>query len=164
MNLIKISLLILIIIGVILIFNRRKRLNELKKIQGKCHQLTKDALTVAVENVETNIEFLDKKTKVLDEAVISDVWGQDIMVFEYKINLNSKKEIGLNSINNLKNEIERQFEKYARKNNLVSSSRKGPFVISDIWQMNDNIHLDIAYIMNEATINYIEDINKVEKK
>ncbi|KRM19063.1 hypothetical protein FC40_GL000852 [Ligilactobacillus hayakitensis DSM 18933 = JCM 14209] len=146
-----------------MIYNRKKRINKLKEIQQKCHHLTKDALRVAIGNIEDKFDFLDEKTKVMDEAVISDVWGQEIMVFEYKVCLNSKNEITLNNISRFKKEVEKQLEEYVKQKELTNSSNKEPFVISDIWQMNDNIHLDIAYIMNDATINYLEDINKVEK-
>lgn len=38
-----------------------------------------------------------------------------------------------------------------------------PFIITDWWKYEGILHIDIAYLINEATVEYIKDLEKLNQ-
>lgn len=45
----------------------------------------------------------------------------------------------------------------------VKAVISGPaFVVSDIWVYEERLHVDVAYLMNESTVEYLKDLKKID--
>ena len=65
-------------------------------------------------------------------------------------------------LNALKELLEKKLFDYAKQKKIQNITNKPPFIVSDIWQLENILHIDVAYIMNEATYKYLNDIEKLE--
>ena len=104
-------------------------------------------------------EFINN---IRDIAVVSDVWGKDVMVFEYSVELIQNQKFSSEKLNALKELLEKKLFDYAKQKKIQNMANKPPFIVSDIWQLENILHIDVAYIMNEATYKYLNDIEKLE--
>ena len=42
-------------------------------------------------------------------------------------------------------------------------NKENPFVVSDIWVKDDILHIDVSYLVNKATVEYVNDMNTLEQ-
>ena len=140
-----------VIIGTLaLILQRYRRKKALKLIQLDSQNLT----DVAMEESLTNLKLLNES--LADSVLISDVWGKGVMAFEYQLEV---KNLTKADLNGLKNRLEQQLAVQGIK----GYQQNRAFVVSDIWVKDDILHIDVSYLVNKATVEYVNDMNTLEQ-
>ena len=151
------AIVFIVIIVVIQYYIKNK---ELKRLQARSRKLTDDAMDKSMNEIDLEWFNQNNHKNVRDIAVVSDVWGKDVMVFEYSVELTQK--FSSEKLNALKELLEKKLFNYAKQKKIQNMANKPPFIVSDIWQLENILHIDVAYIMNEATYKYLNDIEKLE--
>lgn len=134
----------------------------IKRLQARSRKLTDDAMDKSMNEIDLEWFNQNNHKNVRDIAVVSDVWGKDVMVFEYSVELTQNQKFSSEKLNALKELLEKKLFNYAKQKKIQNMANKPPFIVSDIWQLENILHIDVAYIMNEATYKYLNDIEKLE--
>lgn len=153
------AIVFIVIIVVIQYYIKNK---ELKRLQARSRKLTDDAMDKSMNEIDLEWFNQNNHKNVRDIAVVSDVWGKDVMVFEYSVELTQNQKFSSEKLNALKELLEKKLFNYAKQEKIQNMANKPPFIVSDIWQLENILHIDVAYIMNEATYKYLNDIEKLE--
>ncbi|MYZ64185.1 hypothetical protein FYL09_03385 [Lactobacillus salivarius] len=153
------AIVFIVIIAVIQYYIKNK---ELKRLQARSRKLTDDAMDKSMNEIDLEWFNQNNHKNVRDIAVVSDVWGKDVMVFEYSVELTQNQKFSSEKLNALKELLEKKLFNYAKQKKIQNMANKPPFIVSDIWQLENILHIDVAYIMNEATYKYLNDIEKLE--
>lgn len=153
------AIVFIVIIVVIQYYIKNK---ELKRLQARSRKLTDDAMDKSMNGIDLEWFNQNNHKNVRDIAVVSDVWGKDVMVFEYSVELTQNQKFSSEKLNALKELLEKKLFNYAKQKKIQNMANKPPFIVSDIWQLENILHIDVAYIMNEATYKYLNDIEKLE--
>lgn len=153
------AIVFIVIIVVIQYYIKNK---ELKRLQTRSRKLTDDAMDKSMNEIDLEWFNQNNHKNVRDIAVVSDVWGKDVMVFEYSVELTQNQKFSSEKLNALKELLEKKLFNYAKQKKIQNMANKPPFIVSDIWQLENILHIDVAYIMNEATYKYLNDIEKLE--
>lgn len=153
------AIVFIVIIVVIQYYIKNK---ELKRLQARSRKLTDDAMDKSMNEIDLEWFNQNNHKNVRDIAVVSDVWGKDVMVFEYSVELTQNQKFSSEKLNALKELLEKKLFDYAKQKKIQNTANKPPFIVSDIWQLENILHIDVAYIMNEATYKYLNDIEKLE--
>lgn len=153
------AIVFIVIIVVIQYYIKNK---ELKRLQARSRKLTDDAMDKSMNEIDLEWFNQNNHKNVRDIAVVSDVWGKDVMVFEYSVELTQNQKFSGEKLNALKELLEKKLFNYAKQKKIQNMANKPPFIVSDIWQLENILHIDVAYIMNEATYKYLNDIEKLE--
>ena len=153
------AIVFIVIIVVIQYYIKNK---ELKRLQARSRKLTDDAMDKSMNEIDLEWFNQNNHKNVRDIAVVSDVWGKDVMVFEYSVELTQNQKFSSEKLNALKELLEKKLFNYAKQKKIHNMANKPPFIVSDIWQLENILHIDVAYIMNEATYKYLNDIEKLE--
>lgn len=92
-----------------------------------------------------------------ESQLVTDVWGKGVLAFEYT--LKAKKVTELNA-----KDIELALNAYAKEKHLdYLPSAPKTFVVTDWWTYEQMLHVDVAYIYNEATREYVMDLHKLNQ-
>ncbi|MSE05297.1 hypothetical protein GKC34_05550, partial [Lactobacillus salivarius] len=142
------AIVFIVIIVVIQYYIKNK---ELKRLQARSRKLTDDAMDKSMNEIDLEWFNQNNHKNVRDIAVVSDVWGKDVMVFEYSVELTQNQKFSSEKLNALKELLEKKLFNYAKQKKIQNMANKPPFIVSDIWQLENILHIDVAYIMNEAT-------------
>lgn len=153
------AIVFIVIIVVIQYYIKNK---ELKRLQARSRKLTDDAMDKSMNEIDLEWFNQNNHKNVRDIAVVSDVWGKDVMVFEYSVELTQNQKFSSEKLNALKELLEKKLFNYAKQKKIQNMANKPSFIVSDIWQLENILHIDVAYIMNEATYKYLNDIEKLE--
>lgn len=95
----------------------------------------------------------------LSSEIVADVWGRGVLAFEFhfipeKYNL-TKEELNRKT-------LEKQLSDYAKQNNIEAYDESDiVFKVTDWWKYEDVLHIDVAYVLNEATREYIADLQRL---
>lgn len=90
---------------------------------------------------------------------VADVWGRGVMAFEYILPVQDVVNDDLPLIKELLN---RELTKYGYYSDVDRVAKaKTPFLVTDAWLYEQTLHLDIAYLMNDATYEYVHDLKKL---
>ena len=152
--------IVFIVISVVIHYYIKNK--ELKRLQARSRKLTDDAMDKSMNEIDLEWFNQNNHKNVRDIAVVSDVWGKDVMVFEYSVELTQNQKFSSEKLNALKELLEKKLFDYAKQKKIQNMANKPPFIVSDIWQLENILHIDVAYIMNEATYKYLNDIEKLE--
>lgn len=152
-------IIILIIIILVLIityasYKRTKKKRAIKIIQLNAKKIVDGSMA----DVEKNLRgtgIIDKSNNEIDGELVADVWGKLVLAFHYKM-----KVIKDVSIDELKNDINQELAIFAKENDIMWNNQPA-LVVSDIWQKDYELNVDIAYIKNDETLEYLDDLKKV---
>ncbi|RXT59209.1 hypothetical protein [Lacticaseibacillus chiayiensis] len=141
--------LLMVVVAILLVFRKRWRRN--KAIQILLHhsqQLTDQTMATALQTLDFHV------AKPLVSKPMTDIWGHGIMAFSYQLPLQTKT---------LKQQpLEQALQNAAEELDIASSDPAlPPFVITDFFVLDGQLHVDVAFITNEATIEYVRDVNRV---
>lgn len=103
----------------------------------------------------------DDQLEVKTSEQVADVWGKGVMAFEYTLPMDQlgdwKDKLDVTKLDQSLND-------YASNNGIVAvAGAEHAFVVSDWWTYEHLLHIDVAYVMNEATREYVTDLKKVAK-
>ena len=118
-------------------------------VQRRAQSIT-DQIVFDVLNDKLNIHDCDQQS-----TLVSDIWGKGVLSFEYNIGT-------VDSVPVTRDELERQLNQLAIERN-VDFFQKAPqsFKITDWWQGKKKFHMDVTYLMNEASYEYVQDLHKL---
>ena len=98
--------------------------------------------------------------KTLSSEIVADVWGKGVLAFEYHFESLTEQE---NEGRLTREQLAQQLTDYAKKHGISAQQTKfPPFVITDWWTYEQVLHIDVAYLTNEATIEYVEDLKRLK--
>lgn len=148
-------IIVVVIIGTLaFIFQRYRRKKALKLIQLDSQKLTDSVMEASLKNLKLLNESLAAS------ALISDVWGKGVMAFEYQLEV---KDLTNADLNGLKKQLEQQLAVQAKAQGIRGYQQNSAFVVSDIWLKDDILHIDVSYLVNKATVEYVNDMNTLEQ-
>lgn len=118
-------------------------------VQRRAQSIT-DQIVFDVLNDRLNIHDCDQQS-----TLVSDIWGKGVLSFEYNIGT-------VDSVPVTRDELERQLNQLAIERN-IDFFQKAPqaFKITDWWQGKKKFHMDVTYLMNEASYEYVQDLHKL---
>lgn len=152
-----IILIVIVLVGSYAI-RRRKRKRALLVAQSA----SRHDVTLAMAKVSDAL----KKQKVIltgqtdtTPKLVSDIWGRGVLAFEFSF---GKTDLQKNELESLRHWINEVVKKYAKDNNIQSRFEYPVFCVTDIWLYHEELHVDVANVINEPTREYIEDLHKVE--
>lgn len=145
---------ILIVLGIYEMIHRFMIKRAIRMVQHQAQVQTDRIVTSASNNLLGENRFGDSK-------LVADIWGKGVMSFEYELNLQK-----------MPSEIQEQMERQAFQEALNQCAHKQgilgfhgakePFLITDWWVFENVLHVDVTYIMNEATAEYVHDLHKLD--
>jgi hypothetical protein len=161
-NVLMIGIILVVIFVLLLGFfvhrSRQKRVQLM--LQRNAQQTTNQAVTVALvaltKQHPDQVSFSNQE--VAQSQVNSKIWGRGVLLFSFEIRLQQPTV----DLVTLKEQFETTLNRSAIEQGLVAASQQlQPFVISDSWQQAGQWHVDVAFTANQATVNYVRDMQKV---
>lgn len=113
----------------------------------------KETINVLDDFIHHLSENLDNTLKIVEKNNNSVVWGRNIYDYEYVLKYNnhfSEEYLRINI-----NSLIKTFNDSKKFNHDV--------VITDFFIRDNLIHIDLAYLLNSATYEYVLDMKKVDK-
>lgn len=93
-------------------------------------------------------------------TLVSDVWGKGVLSFEYDIEDHTEKKTEFSKLT--RQEIEDRINYLADQQQVDHiKDADQAFKITDWWQGKKHFHMDVTYLMNEASFEYVHDLRKL---
>lgn len=148
---------VLVIIGLIYYTIHRLLVNRATIILRNSARKTTDTAVRACLHQILNDDQLVVKTS----EQVADVWGKGVMAFEYSLPIEQLgKQADALSVSSLNQAL----NQYAKQEQILPvEGANRAFVVSDWWTYEHLLHIDVAFVMNEATKEYVRDLKKVAK-
>ena len=109
--------------------------------------------------VNDSLQTLLGWNRSLNSQLVADVWGKGVLAFEYHFDGDEKRDATLTP-----QSLNEQLAKYANDHQLTAVNTKfSVFKVTDWWQSEGVLHIDVAYILNEATAEYVADLKKLKQ-
>ena len=115
----------------------------------KGHNQTLKILNGLVNNLLEN-----QKNEIIEVHDLSNIWGRNIYAFEYVISKCQTDELNDELINQIKEAIN-EANQSKRFNHEV--------VLTDSFVRDNQVHVDLAYLLNAATYEYVLDMRQLNK-
>lgn len=155
-----ITILIGLILAIIIyeILRRQVLKRTALKIRRAGQRTVDEAMMAALKTLASAISFQEVRGS-LHSVPVANVWGRGVMAFEYVLETPGMTTDDLPEVRRLFNN---QFQSYAAKHQLTAFQDAGPvFRVTDAWLRTGQLHVDVAYLMNEATLEYLEDLRRL---
>lgn len=151
MRLFMIILVSAIIVIAIYFLIHRSMINRATMMLHKQAKTTTDeAMAYALK------QLMDRLPSMPESKLVADVWGKGVLAFEYALKTDQTTGLTPQSLNE-------QLNIYARIKQIDHLPNvKRTFVVTDWWTYEDILHVDIAYVYNEATREYVADLRKLK--
>ncbi|KRL99941.1 hypothetical protein [Liquorilactobacillus satsumensis] len=148
-------MLVVLLLVIFWLLREFLHVRRLKKMQLSNKEVTSKALKFAF--AQFNLHHANEKLTIAQKtAKLADVWGSGVMAYEFQVHIGQAV-----ALKGLKKELTESLQSYAENRKLFYQGSQA-FVISDLWQAAGILHLDITYVVNEKTKNYLQDLQKVE--
>ena len=122
-------------------------------------QRTADQAMTAAFQVLANTMTVQEVAGAVHSVPVADIWGRGVMAFEYVLDAPGMVTADLPEVRRLFNN---QLQEYAEQERIGAFQGAGPALrVTDAWLRSGQLHLDIAYLMNEATLEYLEDLRRL---
>ncbi|MCI1957978.1 MAG: hypothetical protein LKJ41_06335 [[Lactobacillus] timonensis] len=106
-------------------------------------------------------EVLNRQLNLRSETV-ADVWGRGVMAFEYVLEGQVLSDALTNNLSS--SALNGKLAEYAKRQQTPHiEGAAETFRVTDWWEYEHRLHIDVAYLMNEATREYVDDLKKVAK-
>lgn len=147
-------LLFLITLFIIYIVVHRIFLNRATIIM---HRQNEQILDAAMKN---SLAEILPGMAMSKSKLVADVWGKGVMAFEYSLDT-SKPDYHDDRFN--RDVLNQALSDYADQHDLKSSDPSlPPLIVTDWWKYQGIIHVDVAYLSNEATAEYVKDLKTLD--
>ncbi|GAX05594.1 hypothetical protein IWT25_00918 [Secundilactobacillus pentosiphilus] len=133
-----------------------------KKAQSTALEQTNVAVKAALQRLADE-HFISAPATILDANIILDGWGRGVMAFEYLVLIDQVTDEQLPILRQRLNHILAEFCQDHQIPSAVASGESA-FLVTDAWRHTKRIHLGVAYLVNEATIEYIQDLHRLDPK
>lgn len=153
MRLFWVFLLAIIIVGALYFSIHRLLINRATIMLRRRAQETTDAA------VNATLDKLLHWNQHLDSQLVADVWGKGVLAFEYHFDYRNL-QVDLTTFKRV--QVEQGLIQYAKQHQLKAMGDHQPvFVVTDWWTYEGILHVDVAYLLNEATVEYVADLDKL---
>ena len=125
-----------------------------KLLRQKTQRLVDQVTEVAVKQLKMLPEGID-----LHSDYNAGVWGRGVMAFEYHIFSAATVE----ELREIKTNLERALNEYGKREELATLEDYC-FAVTDMWLMDGKIYFDVAYLFNQVTVEYVEDLKRLDEK
>jgi len=155
---------LIILVGLILAVSiyevlRRQILKRAALKIRQAGQRTVDQAMVASLAQLSSVAKAQQVGGTLHSVPVAAVWGRGVMAFEYVIATPGMVAADLPEVRRLLNN---QLQVYAQAKKITAYQSAGPALrVTDTWLRDGQLHLDVAYLMNEATLEYLEDLRRL---
>ena len=123
--------------------------------------LKNQAQSVTNEAVNNCLGQLSGQTFSLSSEIVADVWGKGVLAFEFHFDP-AKYHLTKDQLN--RNILEQKLTEYAKKNKVQAYKENSTiFKVTDWWTYENILHIDVAYVLNEATREYIADLRRLDQ-
>lgn len=159
-------IVILAVIVAILVYQIIRR--EIAKhatiiVRNDAEQMTDKAMVACLPVLVESQILTGPEMKFKQSETVADVWGKGVMAFEYQFDI-SKNSNGI-LLNQIRQLLNGKLKEYGDKQEIKCyKDANQAFLVTDAWIYSDKLHLDVAYIINEATYQYIYDLKKLGQK
>jgi len=128
------------------------------KIRLKGQRITDTAMEAVLVTLKSEA-VAQQVSGQLHSIPVAAVWGRGVMAFEYVLTTPGMTTADLHEVRKLLNN---HLQKYAQAEQLPAWQDAGPALrVTDTWLRDGQLHLDVAYLMNEATFEYLEDLRRL---
>ncbi|CAI2614853.1 hypothetical protein AKUH4B503X_09000 [Apilactobacillus kunkeei] len=110
--------------------------------------------TLKILNGLVNNLLEKEKKEIIEVHDLSNIWGRNIYAFEYVISQYKTDELNDKLINKIKEAID-EANQSKRFNHEV--------VLTDSFVRDNQVHVDLAYLLNAATYEYVLDMRQLNK-
>ncbi|MFC6163861.1 hypothetical protein ACFP3T_04135 [Lactiplantibacillus dongliensis] len=129
------------------------------RLQG---QRTTDTAMATILRTLSSRTAAQQVSGQLHSVPVATVWGRGVMAFEYVIEAPGMTTADLHEIRKVLNN---HLQAYAQDEQLSAWHDAGPALrVTDTWLRDGQLHLDVAYLMNEATFEYLEDLRRLNRE
>lgn len=152
---------ILLAVGVLLVFAVVRLINQhtAQEQLRNSQTLVNDAMRTVLPSLKSKLQLSDMG--IVRSSLVADVWGRGILAFEFIMPVNEQVEQDV-----VYYEISTILKSYAIGHDIDKLDDNLPaFVVSDIWydDKGENLHVDVAHVLNDATYSYLADLKKVNQ-
>ncbi len=110
--------------------------------------------TLKILNGLVNNLLEKEKNEIIEVHDLSNIWGRNIYAFEYVISKCQTDELNDELINQIKEAINEANQ---------SKSFNHEVVLTDSFVRDNQVHVDLAYLLNAATYEYVLDMRQLNK-
>ena len=97
----------------------------------------------------------------LSSEIVADVWGKGVLAFEFHF---TPAQYHLTHDQFSRDDLEKKLTEYAKQNQIQSFEKSSTvFKVTDWWTYENVLHIDVAYVLNEATREYIADLQRLDQ-
>lgn len=158
-----ITIIIAIIAAIVLYFLVHHSVvrRNTKRAQTQALEITSDAVRVAMKHL-IDEHFIDEPVEFLSAGVVPDGWGRGVMAFEFLFLIDSVTNDQLVILRQRLNSV---LAEYCANHSVetVASGAQSTFLVTDAWRHTKRVHLNVAYLVNEATVEYIQDLHLIDR-
>ncbi|RRK11597.1 hypothetical protein D1831_01685 [Lactiplantibacillus garii] len=130
------------------------------KIRHAGQRTADGAMQTALTHLASAVEVQEVHGS-LHSVPVADVWGRGVMAFEYVLETPGMVKADLPEVRRLFNN---QFQRYADDQHITAFQNAGPALrVTDAWLRAGQLHVDVAYLMNEATLEYLDDLRRLNQ-
>ena len=116
------------------------------------------AQQVTDEAVNQSLQQLLGWDKQLSSQLVADVWGKGVLAFEYHFDY---RQLGQRLD---QDQLSQELAAYAKHKKLSAFQSDRPvFVVTDWWEYEGILHIDVAYLLNESTVEYVSDLKRLNR-
>lgn len=128
-------------------------------VTSDAQSTTADAMAAALTQLVAEQTLVGEQDNYQDVQTVADVWGRGVMAFEFTI---ASGALTADQLPMLRRPLNNALGEYAVANHVKRVSTAHPtFIVTDLWLFEGNVHIDVAYLMNESTVEYIQDLKKL---
>ena len=147
------GLIIVLVGGVILIGIRKLRaVRQVHRLRKVSQQIVTEALMSVLPGLPQLGDFREINAKT------TAVWGTGVMLFEFAFEWHGE----VAGLPMLRRQLMGALAAYAEQQHLEGIHGMPVFVVSDMWSLEEKLHIDVAYVVNHQTKEYLDDVNRVE--
>ncbi|XRJ96153.1 hypothetical protein ACPBEI_07065 [Latilactobacillus sakei] len=155
-------LLLLVLIGLAgglaWFIHRIRRQRAMRILQSSSQETVDEIVNIAYQRLLTAQPQFYTKQAMLTANSPTEVWGGNVMLFEYRVNV-LRTDMSLKPITET---LEQTLNEVADERRIASVNPKYPaLVITDAWLLDQDYHFDVAFIVNRETIEYVKDMARV---
>lgn len=131
-----------------------------RRAQAESLSQVDTAVRVALQRLVDD-QFIEGPATIRSKSAASDGWGRGVMAFEFVIEIPAFDD---DQLQIFRQQLNRMLADYSADHDIVSENQQGgtAFLVTDVWQHGPRVHLNIAYLVNEATIEYLNDLHKID--
>ncbi|TGD17855.1 hypothetical protein [Levilactobacillus suantsaiihabitans] len=158
------ALIVEIVIGIIIalviyiMIHRMIVQRATRMVRRNAQDETDVAVKAALQRLVNDDVLTEEECHITSAVTVADVWGRGVMAFEYAMPIGMDAKRRLPQLETAFNEALASFS----ADHDIKAVVAGPaFVVSDIWLYEGQLHVDVAYLMNESTVEYLKDLKKL---